>query len=101
MATLLMKKTNEQSLKDVLKNLVETYRLKSKLNQTRISTIWEKLMGKSISTYTKEIKVRKNKLYLTIESAPLRQELSFGKDKIRNMLNEELGEEYIHEVIIR
>lgn len=101
MATLHMKKTNEQSLKDVLKDLVETYRLKSKLNQTRINSIWEQLMGKSISNYTKEIKVRKNKLYLTIESASLRQELSFGKDKIRQMLNEELGEEFIQEVIIR
>lgn len=101
MATLLMKKTNEQSLKDVLKDLVETYRLKSKLNQSRINSLWESLMGNSISRYTKEIKVRKNKLYLTIESAPLRQELSFGKDKIRHMLNEELGEDFIHEVIIR
>ena len=96
-----MKKTNEQSLKDVLKDLVETYRLKSKLNQTRINSLWEKLMGNSISRYTKEIKVRKNKLYLTIESAPLRQELSFGRDKIKRMLNEELGEDYIHEVVIR
>ena len=38
-------------------------------------------MGKAIANYTKDIKLRKNKLYLTIESAPLKQELSFGKEK--------------------
>ena len=96
-----MKKNNDQSLKEVLKDLVETYRLKAKLNQTKISILWEKAMGKAISRYTKEIKIRKNTLYLTIESASLRQELSFGKEKIRNIINEELGEDYIQEVIIR
>ncbi|MEO1434926.1 MAG: hypothetical protein AAFV80_05275 [Bacteroidota bacterium] len=36
-----------------------------------------------------------------LESAALRQELSYGRDKIKKVLNEELGEEYIKEVIIR
>ena len=96
-----MKNTNEQSLKKVLKEMVETYRLKARLNQTKIQKLWEKLMGRSIATYTTDIKLRKNKLYLTIESAPLKQELSFGKEKITKLLNDELGEDYIDDVIIR
>ena len=96
-----MQDANNQSLKNVLKDLVETYRLKSKLNETRIYNIWEEAMGPMIANYTKEIKIRKNKLYLTIESAPLRQELSFGKEKIKKLLNAELGEDFIKEVVIR
>jgi hypothetical protein len=45
--------------------------------------------------------VRKNVLYLTILSAPLKHELSFAKDKIKARLNEEMGEEYIRDVVIR
>jgi len=96
-----MRKANEQSLKEVLQELVETYRLKSRLTQTRIERIWRRLMGPTIAGYTKSIRVRKNTLYLTIESASLRQELSYGKDKICKVLNEELGEEVIREVVIR
>ncbi len=96
-----MKNTNEQSLKQVLKDMVETYRLKARLNQTKIKSLWERLMGKAIANYTKEIKLRRNKLYLTIESAPLKQELSYGKDKITKLLNDELGEDYIDDVIIQ
>ena len=81
--------------------MVETYRLKARLNQTKIQAIWESLMGQSIAKYTKDIKIRKNKLYLTIESAPLRQELSYGKEKIAKMINQELGEDFIKEVVIR
>ena len=96
-----MRNTNEQSLKQVLKDMVETYRLRSRLNQTKIQRIWEKLMGSAIAKYTTDIKIRKDKLYLTIESAPLRQELSFGKEKIVKMINQELGENFIRDVVIR
>ena len=95
------KKSNEVSLKQVLKEMVETYRLQSRLNQTKIRAFWEKSMGSAILRYTKDIKLRRNKLYISIESAPLRQELSYGKEKIRRLLNEELGEDTIQEVIIR
>ena len=95
------KHNNEMTLKEALQAMIDHYRLKGKLNQNRIKSLWAQLMGPSIAGYTKEIRLHRNKLYLTIESAPLRQELSYGKDKIRKMLNEELGEEYIEEVIIR
>jgi hypothetical protein len=45
--------------------------------------------------------VRKNVLYLSIISAPLKQELSYSKDKIKAMINRELGEEYLEDVVIR
>lgn len=96
-----MRNANEQSLKQVLKDMVETYRIKARLNQNKIQRIWEKLMGTSIARYTKEIKLRRNKLYLTIESASLKQELSYGKDQIIQLINNELGENCVDEVIIR
>ena len=96
-----MFKEKEQSIKEVLKKMVDTYRLKGKLTQTKINDLWQKNMGTTIANYTRELKVRREKLYVTIDSAPLRQELSMGREKIRKILNEELGEDYIKEVIIR
>lgn len=95
-----MSKHNEKTLKEALHVMVEQYRLKGKLNQTRIRAHWEELMGPSIARYTREIKMGRKKLYIYLDSAPLRQELSMGKEKIRRMLNEKLGEEYIQEVVI-
>ncbi len=92
---------NELSLKEALKAMIDHYRLKGKLNQSRIRLLWEKLMGPTIAGYTSEIRLNHHKLYLTIESASLRQELSYGKEKIKKILNEELGEDYIQEVVIR
>ncbi len=96
-----MKKKNDVTLGEALQNMLRELRLKPGLDETRIKMVWEKIMGKTISTYTANIAVRKNVLYLTILSAPLKQELIYSREKIRTRLNEEMGEEYIKDVVIR
>lgn len=97
----MMKKKNDLSLQEAMKDMLKEYRLKPQFDETRVKMLWEKLMGKTIATYTSNISVKKNVLYLTILSAPLKHELSYAKDKIKNLLNEEMGEEYVKDVVIR
>lgn len=96
-----MKKKNDLSLQEAMQDMLQEFRLKPRYDETRVKMLWEKLMGKTIATYTSAVSVRKNVLYLTILSAPLKHELSYAKEKIKNLLNEEMGEEYIKEVVIR
>ncbi len=95
-----MKRHNDQKIDEVLKEMMNSKRLKPKLHQAKIKMVWEELMGPSISKYTTEISLRRNKLYVNISSAPLKQELSFGKEKIKKIMNETLGEAYIEDVVI-
>jgi predicted nucleic acid-binding Zn ribbon protein len=92
---------NQYTLKEALKAMIEQYRIKGKLNQNKVQSAWARMMGPSIAGYTREVKIYGKKLYITVNSAPLRQELSYGKEKIKRIMNEELGEAYIEEVIIR
>ena len=94
------RKSEEQELKLVLQKMLEVYKLKGKLNQSRVKTLWIELMGPAVNKHTTEIKVFKERLYVKIDSAPLRQELSYGRDKILRNLNKALGEAYLKEVII-
>ena len=96
-----MKKKNDISLQEAMQDMINKYKLAPQLNETRVKALWEKMMGKTISTYTSNIRLRKNVLYLTILSAPLKHELSFGKEKIKSLLNDEIGEEVIKDVVIR
>lgn len=96
-----MKRHNDQKINEVLGDMIGSLNLKPKLNQTKIREAWLNLMGKSIDRYTSKITLRKKKLYITISSSPLKQELSYGKEKLLNLLNKELGEEYLEEIVIR
>lgn len=96
-----MKRKNELSIAEAMQDMLQEYRLKPQLNETKVKMLWEQLMGKTISTYTSNIYVRKNVLYLSILSAPLKHELSFAREKIKKLLNEEMGEDFIHDVVIQ
>jgi hypothetical protein len=96
-----MKNSDSVTLKEALTELIETYRLKSKLHQSTIRSTWAEVMGPTISGYTKEIRLVGKQLHIHIESAPLRQELNYGKEKIRKIMNETLGEDFIQEVVVR
>ena len=81
--------------------MIESYQLKPKLHQIKVRSAWEKMMGPGITNYTTDIRLKKNTLFIHISSASLRQELTYGKDKIKKILNEEIGENFIEEVVIR
>ena len=86
---------------NICSKLLLLYKLKGKLHQTKIEKFWSEVMGTTINNYTQHIKLRGKKLYITITSASLKQELSFGREKLKKVLNQELGEEYIEDVVIR
>ncbi len=95
-----MRKTNDEPLADVLKQMVKVMKLGDNLNKTKIESLWEEKMGRTIATYTREIRLRDKVLYVTIESASLRSQLHFGREKIRQLFNNEIGEDFLKEVII-
>lgn len=92
---------NEHSLKDALKNMVSSMKWDEKLAETQVRKLWNEKMGTTINQMTKDLRLRNGNLYLQIESSSLKQELSYGKEKIKEMLNAELGKEAVKEVIIR
>ncbi len=95
-----MRHSNEQSLKDVIQDLLNAYRLRGKLKEVKLIKSWEKVMGKTISNRTSEVFIKDRILYVRILSAPLKQELHYNRTKVITMLNNEAGEEVITDLVI-
>ena len=96
-----MKKHNDQPIRDVLGDFKQQYKHKRKLDRHRVAQIWKEKMPSSIVGHTRDIKLIGKRLYLHVTSAPLREQLSYERPKIRDMFNREMGEEVIEEVILR
>lgn len=94
-------KSNEQKLSDAIGDFLKVSSLGTKLSEHKLVAAWEKVMGKIIAKHTREIRIYKKKLYLQIDSAPLKQELFYSRDKLLKRLNEEAGTEVIEEIVIR
>jgi hypothetical protein len=93
--------SNESSIGDVLKAFIETNKLQSGMDKIDVQQAWKNLMGNGVNSYTKEVVLKGSTLYVALTSAVLREELSYGKQKIIKMINEELGKEVVKDVILR
>jgi len=58
-------------------------------------------MGNGVNNYTNSVKLHQDTLYVELSSSVLREELSYGKEKILSMLNEALGKDLISKLILR
>jgi hypothetical protein len=87
------------SLKEIIDQLLNTYKLRGKFNETHLITSWEKIMGKSIASRTTRLYIKEKKMYIKLNSAPLKNELNMSKSKVLELLYAELGEKVIEEVI--
>lgn len=96
-----MSRHNEHSLKEVINQLLKAYKLDDKLAERRLIASWESVMGVMIAKHTKDLYIKHQQLFVTLDSAALRNELSLAKTKIVKMLNDEAGSEVIVEVILK
>jgi hypothetical protein len=92
---------NENTIGDVLKYIIKENRLQPGMDQISVKEAWQSLMGNGVNSYTRSVVLKGTVLYVELSSAVLREELSFGKDKIKAMLNEELRRDLIKEVVLR
>nr|WP_294933820.1 DUF721 domain-containing protein [uncultured Flavobacterium sp.] len=96
------KRFNEESpIGDVLKQFIQENRLQAGMDKIDVRDAWKNLMGNGVNNYTTEILLKGSTLYVALSSAVLREELSYGKDKIIKMINEELRKEIVTELILR
>ena len=97
-----MKRNNEHlKLSDVLKEFVSENRLQDGLDKVDVKEAWASLMGNGVNNYTTNVQLKRDILYVDLSSSVLREELSYGKEKIITMLNESLGKEIIKKLVLR
>ncbi len=95
------KRENESySLKDLMKVVIKENNLSKGMRQMDVREAWNKLMGNGVVSYTESVQLQNKTLVVKLKSSVLREELSYGKEKIIKMLNEEMGEEIISKLML-
>ncbi len=77
-------------IKDLMPQMLKENKLQGGINQIDVKEIWGKVMGNGVLTYTDSVLLKNKTLYVKLTSSALREELSYGKDKIVVMLNDAL-----------
>ena len=96
-----MRRSNTQSLSEVLKEFIEQKHFGRKLKEIDVVESWEKLLGKTIAHYTRNIYIRNRILYVQISSAVVKNELFMMREEICRRINENAGEEVVEKIVFK
>lgn len=93
-----MFKRDVLQIKDLILRNLRVQGLETPLLQKRLIDAWPAVMGDSIASYTQELFIRNQTLFVRLKNPALRADLSMmGKDIVRR-LNEYVGEQIIVDI---
>ncbi|MBT8323772.1 MAG: DUF721 domain-containing protein [Winogradskyella sp.] len=98
-----MAKRHNQNLpiQDIINEFVESNKLQGGLDEVNAKEAWKRLMGNGVNNYTTAIELKKDTLFVKLSSSVLREELSYGNQKIIDMLNEAIGKPVVQKLVLR
>lgn len=94
------RKREANSMKDLMQSFIKENNLTKGMQKLQIEEVWEKLMGAGVVSYTEQVQLQNKTLIIKLTSSVLREELSYGKEKIIKMINEEMGEELVTRLML-
>ena len=91
--------SNELTLKEAIEQLLNAYGMKDKVNASRLINSWETVVGSMIKRHTLDLNLKRKTLYVKVDSAALRNELSYAKENLIKNLNKYAGANVITDIV--
>ena len=95
-----MTNNKPKPLKKVIDQLLRAYGYQDQLDELELIKTYEELVGSIFVKHTKKIKFKNKTLFIKLDSAALRQELSYVKEGIAHKLNKALGKRIVENIVV-
>ena len=84
----------------VWNDFMKKSKLNEKLVEFEITSRWEELSGPLVARHTTSLRFSKGKLFIILDSAPLKQEITMRKSELLQKVNQGIGSSLIKDIII-
>lgn len=96
-----MKPKPAETLGDVLQQYLRAIGAEKRIKEMRIMQNWEKLVGRYVCRDVQNMDLKDGILTVKFRTGIIRNEISMRKTTIKDLLNQEAGEEAIKEIVIK
>ncbi len=96
-----MQKKETRKLDTLLQQFVKANNLERGLAEYRLMKSWKELLGITVARRTRSLHIRNRKLYVTLHSSVVRNELSMIKESLIPRLNEAAGMKVIDDIVLK
>jgi len=91
---------NNTEIKDLVNIFLKKNKLEKGLLDLEVKKVWFELMDNGIANYTLDVNLRNKTLYIKLSSPALKQELSYGKEKLMNLINKKFDKEIVQKIVL-
>ena len=88
-------------IKNIIESFVEQDSISDGIFNIKIQKAWENAVEKKILDFTKEIYVKGDILYIKVSNPILKQEILYSRQKVINLINEELEKDLIKKIVLK
>lgn len=96
-----MERKDIKRIDSLLQQFVKSNKLEKGLAEYRLIKSWKDLLGITVAKKTKGLYIKNRKLFVTLHSSVVRNELEMIKDNLIPRLNEAAGMDVIDDVVLR
>ena len=93
-----LRKYTDQSLKTLISEMLKKSGMEKKFNELEVARCYNEVVGEVIARKTRSIYMREKTLIVRMDSGVMKQELSFQKTRIVNLVNEKLGFPFVEQM---
>ena len=91
---------NNNEIKKLLDIFLKKNNLEKGLLDLEVKRAWHELMENGVSNYTTDVSLKNKTLYIKLSSPALKEELSYGKEKLMKLINERFKKKIVQKIVL-
>ena len=91
---------NNNEIKNLLDIFLKKNNLEKGLLDLEVKRAWHELMENGVSNYTTDVSLKNKTLYIKLSSPALKEELSYGKEKLMKLINERFKKKFVQKFVL-
>ena len=91
---------NNNEIKNLLDIFLKKNNLEKGLLDLEVKRAWHELMENGVSNYTTGVRLKNKTLYIKLSSPALKEELSYGKEKLMKLINERFKKKIVQKIVL-
>ncbi|MBR5861556.1 MAG: DUF721 domain-containing protein [Bacteroidaceae bacterium] len=96
-----MKRGGTKSIAELVRLTCREEGIETPLNEYRLIQAWGQVLGAAVRSYTKEVKIYNQVLFVKVTSSVLRQELQMNRKSLVRKLNDHVKAQVITDIVFR
>ena len=95
------KKSNLIKVGDAISELFRQEKLDVKISQFTVKNSWQEIVGELVAKSTTDISFKDKTVFVSLQSAALKHELSFRKEEMITSINKFCGYKLVDHIVIK